>query len=134
MSQWAVLNQRMAGKWQIPLFAVSLLLLAGAYLRVRPDPAKLPVEEALAHIDTVAAAGLFERAIALGGVLLERDERSEVELAAVHLRLARAKYGRAREMRSHSAVIGRQIIDHYDHALANAESITVEDFARMGHA
>ncbi len=134
MSQWSILNERMTGKWQIPLFALSSLMLAGAFMRLRPDPARFPLRDAIHYLDTTVAAGSFDRAIELGNSLLGDEEHSEADLAPVHLRLARAKYGDARDQRLESAGVGAQIVEHYARALARGLPFAADDFTRRGRA
>ena len=46
MSDWMLLKERTIGKWQLPLFATSVVALAGSVVLLRPDPSDLPLDEA----------------------------------------------------------------------------------------
>ena len=113
MSDWASLGNRMAGKWQLPLLVVSLILLAGSIYRIRPTPTRFPPAKAVEHLETLVAGGLYEQAIDFGDPLLGRMESAKADRAPVHLLLARARYGEARQKRIHTANAGRQIVDHF---------------------
>jgi TolA-binding protein len=134
MSRWSTLQERIAGKWQIPLFILSLVMLVGAFLRVRPDPMGLPLDEALAYLDTLIGGGAFEQAITDGELMLLRDDATEAQRAPIHLRLARARSGEARRNRHCVAPEGRQIVEGYEHAAAFGLALGGADFANMGYA
>lgn len=64
MSQWEALLERVAGKWQMPLLGLSLLMLAASLLHLRPSPTYLPLDEAVEYLDVLVSDGLYERAVA----------------------------------------------------------------------
>ena len=100
MGQWSTITDRAAGKWQIPLLVVSLLLLAGSVYRSRPTPTDIPVEEAIRQLDSLVLAGHHSGAIELGEVLLDREELSQEETARVQLALGRSRFGRCAASRA----------------------------------
>lgn len=134
MSRWATLKDRAAGRWQIPLLVVSLALLAGAFMRVRPAPTKLPPEQALKHLSTLVSGELYDRAIKLADLLLVGEKYAATDRAAVHLQLGRARYGRALHRSVRTSVTGRQILEHYQHAVSHAQRLTSDDYRNMGRA
>ena len=93
MADWSDLKNRVAGKWQIPLLALSTILLVVAVYRLQFDPVELPPERAAAHLDALVNGGLYQRAVETGDGLLARVDMSEDDRAAIHLRLARARFG-----------------------------------------
>lgn len=133
-SPWDSLKQRVAGKWQLPLLALSALLLVGSFLRLRPSPAQLPLDEAVEYLDALIAGGWYDRAETLCTALLARSDDREASCAAVHLRLARALVGRAKMQGGRSAKIGAQIVQHYTYAADHAQPLAPEDFRRLGEA
>jgi two-component system OmpR family sensor kinase len=56
MSQWATLKERAAGRWQLPLLVVSLILLTASFLRIRPAPTSLPLGDAINFLDRQVAS------------------------------------------------------------------------------
>ena len=79
MSQWTSLRDRAAGRWQLPLLAVSLILMIGALLRVRPAPTDLAFNDAVAYLDRLVAGRVFDDAMALCDVLLSREEYTDAQ-------------------------------------------------------
>ncbi|MGB2986681.1 MAG: tetratricopeptide repeat protein [Phycisphaerae bacterium] len=144
MPQWETLKDRAAGKWQLPLLLLSLVMLAGVLLRVRPTPARLPLSEAVEYLDTLVSGGFYDRAIEFGDFLLIREQSTDADRAPVHLQLARARYGSAERKGIRIADAGRQIIDHYQHAASRAQKVgsahptqttlTGNDYENMGRA
>jgi tetratricopeptide (TPR) repeat protein len=105
MSHRSALRERIAGKWQIPLFMISLLVLAGALLRINPQSYPPPLEEAVEILDTMVSGGVYDRAIALSDRLLRGDE-----------------------------YMGRRIVAHYQQAKSRGQKLTPRDFERIGRA
>ncbi len=134
MSQWATFRERVAGKWQIPLFVVSLAMLGGAFLRIRPVPDDVPPDVALGYLDRSIDAGLFEQTIADGHTFLALDTYTALDHAGVRLRLARAAFELGMRDRTHTAGVGRQITEHYERVEAEGLPMTGEDFRRLGWA
>ncbi len=134
MSPWSAIAQRMAGKWQIPLFVVSLLLLATAVWRIVPAPDKLPVEDAVSYLDSLLDARDFGRAVELAYVVTERAEIPEREKASVYLRLARAEYGLADREGTRSADAGDRVTQHYADATIFGLSLESDDLRRLAFA
>lgn len=134
MSHWGDLQNRAAGKWQMPLLAVSLILLAGAFLRARPTPTRLPFDEAIEHLEALTSGELYDSAIEFGDSLLAREGNTEADRAYVHLQLARARFGEAQSRRVRTAHVGQQIVEHYRHTTPHAQSLTAVDFLNMGRA
>ena len=134
MSQWSTLQQRVGGKWQIPLFAVSLALLAGAFLRIKPDQADYTPQQACTFLDQLIESGVTDDAIEWGEQLLLPEERTEAEKAPVHLRLARAKSLEAERDRTGTAKAGAAIVDHYEHATAMGLALQPHDLLNLGRA
>ncbi|UCE60347.1 MAG: tetratricopeptide repeat protein [Phycisphaerales bacterium] len=134
MSQWTTLKERFAGRWQIPLLVVALILLAGALLKLRPSVNERPLEEGLELLSTMVTGGLFDEAIEVGEVLLSKEGPSEAEFAPAHLHLARARYSDACVRKLRTAGLGAQIVEDYRLALKYGQSLTVADYEGMGAA
>ncbi|UCC28923.1 MAG: tetratricopeptide repeat protein [Phycisphaerales bacterium] len=118
----------------MPLLAVSLILLAGTFLRARSMPTRLPFQEAVEHLETLTSGGLYDSAIEFGDTLLAREGRTEADRAPVHLQLARARFGEAQSRRIRTADVGRQTVEHYRYAASHAQPLTAVDFLNMGRA
>lgn len=134
MPQWSTLQKRVAGKWQIPLFVLSLALLVGAFLRIRPSESRLSLDEAVDYLDVLISGGVYDRAIRTGDALLLREEYTDAQRAPVHLRLARARCGEAQRDLLRTRHIGRQIAEHYRYAASYGLALTAADLANMGQA
>jgi tetratricopeptide (TPR) repeat protein len=134
MSQWESLKDRAAGKWQMPLLLVSLILLAGSLLRLRSASTQLPLNQAAEYLTELVSGAQFESAIDIGDVLLLREGLAGPERAPIHLQTARARYGWANRKRARTADVGRQIVDHYEQAASHGQPLTGRDFESMGYA
>ncbi len=60
MSQWSRLKEQAAGKWQMPLFVLSMVMLGVSLLRLLPGADRLPPEQAVTYLDTLIRAGIFD--------------------------------------------------------------------------
>ncbi|MFQ5461711.1 MAG: tetratricopeptide repeat protein [Phycisphaerae bacterium] len=135
MSQWKQLQERISGKWQIPLFVVSLGLLAGAFLRVRPKPSDVPLDESLKYMDALQASGGYARVLDIGEQVLSVGEPpTDAEFAAIHLRFARARHDLAVKERHRNADAGQQVLDDFRNAEAHGLPLTAQDRVRFGDA
>lgn len=132
MSEWTSLKERVAGKWQVPLFVFSVMLLGAALLAVRPRPGDVPLGNAVEYLDLVLSGGMFDKALEMGTPLLAVEERSEKELAPIHLRLARARYGAALAHEEVDCETGRLISAQYAVAQRHALELTAQDLEHLG--
>jgi hypothetical protein len=51
VAQWSTLKERVAGKWQLPLFFLGLLMLGGSLYLSCPSPRRIPPSQAIEHLD-----------------------------------------------------------------------------------
>ena len=65
MTAWSNLKERVAGKWQFPLFVLSLFLLVGSLWRVTPGQRPRSIEEADEVLGQLISAGFHDKAIGL---------------------------------------------------------------------
>ncbi|MCH7838850.1 MAG: tetratricopeptide repeat protein [Planctomycetes bacterium] len=134
MSQWSRLKEQAVGKWQMPLFALSMVMLGVSLLRLFPASDQLPPEQALTYLDNLIRAGIFDEALQSGEALLVREDFSDAVRVSLHLRIARARYGLARERKYEGFEAGRTIAEHYRDASAGGEVLNAEDYEHLGHA
>ncbi len=136
MSEWVSLRDRVAGKWQLPLFALSLILLSGAIYRFRSTPARYTPAETVEYLDSLIAAGLYTRALDDGAQFLADEQRTPAECAPVHRAVARAWFAavEARKDPLRPAGVGRQIVEHYEAAQSHGQTLTGDDHRIMGRA
>ena len=127
-------KQRVAGKWQIPLLFAALVTLGGAVLLARPTAKSLPVERATEYIDTLLAGGMNDKALEFARAALATDRRPSSEWPPLHLRLARAIFAEASESKQITSDVGAEIIAHYQLAREGRQTLTPEDFQRIGRA
>ncbi len=134
MSDWSTLKQRVAGKWQIPLFVLSVCLLAGSVLRLRPSPTNVSIEDGVGYLDVMIEEQLYERSIDFARKLLDREAESAAQRSPVYLRLARANSLRANRDRTFTIDAGRQITEHYDVAMQYGQRLDVHDVVNLARA
>ncbi|MBU0718043.1 MAG: tetratricopeptide repeat protein [Planctomycetes bacterium] len=134
MADWSILKKRVAQKWQIPLFFLSLALLAGALLRISPSSTPPSLEDAEEFLGAMVSGGMYERAILTAHALLNEEKYTDVELSPIHLALARAYSAQANVRGEHTAAMGRVIVDHYQRATSSGSALDVDDFEKWGWA
>ena len=132
MSEWASLKGRVAGKWQVPLFVISVALLGAAVLTLRPGPKEISLDHAVEYLDLLLSGGMFDKALETGTPLLAVEELSEEKLAPIHLRLARAAYGSAQTRGAADCETGRLIRARYTVAQQHALELTPADLEHLG--
>jgi len=134
MTSWASLRDRLSRTWQIPLLVVSVALLVGAFLRVRPVPANLPFEESLTYLETLVDGRAYDRALEVGGQLLTREDCAGSRVAIVHHLLARAVFVQAELEKRQSAELGHQISQHYGLSTQAGRILSADDHVRWASA
>lgn len=136
MSQWSQLGMRLAGKWQIPLLALSLMMFGGALYRLAPRPSEFSVDQAVELLDTLVSGGLYDRVLEIGDQLLvaKEGDKSDSEMAPVYLRLARARYGVTGGEEGLTADVAERIVSEYRLAARHGVPLTAQDFVKIGHA
>jgi len=132
MSEWASLRARVAGKWQLPLLALSLILLAGGIYRIRPTPVRYSPAEAAEHLDFLLSAGMYGRALDDGTRFLTGGVHTDVECAPIHRSLARALFREAEQNRVRSVQVAEQIHEYYDKATLHGQALTADDHQIVG--
>ena len=132
MSEWGSLKERVAGKWQVPLFAISVALLGAALLMLRPGPKEISLDTAVEYLDLLLSGGMYDKALEMGAPLLAVEELSAEQLAPIHLRLARAGYGSAQMRGDTTCETGRLIRDRYAVAQQHALALTADDLEHLG--
>ena len=94
---------RMAGKWQIPAFAVSLILLAVAALHIKSPERKIGIDTYLQNITTLVNTGLYDSAADLAERLLGWENLDDSTRGRLYQQSARAVLGRAERLGDTSA-------------------------------
>lgn len=132
MADWSDLKSRVAGKWQFPLLAMSTALLVVAVFRLKFNPVELSPERAVVFLDTLVSGGLYQRAVDIGDGVLAREDISENDRAAVHLRLARARFAETEDRGFIPFDAPGRILEHYGRAEAYRIPLTGADHQRIG--
>jgi len=108
MTSWSDLRQRIAGKWQVPLFVISLVALGASFLNIKPTPSDYPIDQAVEELDVLVSGGLYSAALRLCEPILQIEEKTEAQLAPVYLRKARALTGRGVRDHNGTPQLGRE--------------------------
>lgn len=133
-SPWGTLAGRIAGKWQLPLLAVSLFTLPlGLYL-LRPNPKSMPLGQVVDLMKGFVSAGAYARAEEIGQLVVGREDCKGSAGAPVHLQMARALFGLAQQANRHTANASRTISEHYRQAMADDAHLEPEDYVKLGRA
>ncbi|MGB0714379.1 MAG: tetratricopeptide repeat protein [Phycisphaerae bacterium] len=135
MAQWKKLQRRLASKWQIPTFLISMGLLGVALFSARRTIDDIPLTETLAYMDRLTASGAYDLVFRNGQYVLSvADKYSERELAEVTLRLSRARHDYAVAERARTRDAAREVVAGYEMAKIHSLPLTGEDHARWGRA
>jgi len=134
VAQSASLTERVAGKWQLPLFFLGLVMLGSSLYFSRPDPTRVPLSQAIEQLDELISSGVNDAALQLGEFLLLRKDCKEAHCAPVHLRCARAAFAQAARKPPLSASTGRVVTEHYRAAVEGGETLTAKDMEYMGRS
>jgi tetratricopeptide (TPR) repeat protein len=128
-------QNRLAGKWQIPLFFVAAVLLAGSWLTRRKEAPVVPtVGERLSELEQAAGKEPSRKIISQANEILRSEGVSEPDRAFAQLQLARARHSEAVKANKFTPDRGRQIIETYGQAAAVKDNLTAEDYLRIGQA
>ena len=57
VAQSSSLKERVAGKWQLPLFFLGLLMLGGSLYISLPNPTCIPLSQAIEQLDVLVSGG-----------------------------------------------------------------------------
>ena len=134
VTTWSNLKDRSAGKWQFPLAIVSVVLLGGAFYRLYPPAKHLPLAKGIQYIETLVAAGMYDRALEIGEALSQREEEPDGQRGLLFLLLARARSGEAERLKIHSGAIGKRVAEEFQRATELGEALSADDLLRMGRA
>ena len=134
MSTWSDLGDRVAGKWQVPLLAISVVALAASFLNIKPTPRDYPVAEAVRELDRFLSDGRYGPALRFAKSVFEVEGPTEEQMAPVHLRVARALVARAAINGTGSSTVGSKAGMHFQLARDHGLSLTVSDHEQWGRA
>lgn len=125
-------RRRFAGKWQVPLFVLSAVLLARAVYSFRPPSAgELPFSESLKVLDGLVQGGVRDRAMDLAEKLLAREDATAEDRAAIRLQRARLRAGAASGTGPRAtAVVGRMVED-FQFAREHGQSLAAKDLQSL---
>jgi len=134
MADWTSLRQRSAGKWQIPLFLLSTVLLGSAVLHYRRAARELSPADALVQLALLESRQSHVEALDLAQTTLLREGLKDADRAQLHLHLARSSAALAVERRITSEAVGDGIVQAYGEASAHELPFMPDDFANLGRA
>lgn len=129
---WSQLKDRVRTKWQVPLFALSLVLLTTSFFKLQTTPTELSMDQAVDYIKTLIDNGMYDRALRIGDVLTHRPGETDRERAVVHKHLARALYEKTISGSNSFDETGNDIIEHYRQVMTHRIRLDAEDYFRMG--
>jgi len=114
-------RKRLAGKWQVPLFVVSVALLGGALYRLTPTVPEVTLEDRIEKMRSFVEGGLYVPALAVGRAALAllddevADERERLsDQAPIHRLMARAYAFQAKGDQRSDGRIGRTVLDEME--------------------
>ncbi len=128
------LGERLAGKWQIPAFALSVALLIAVGVQVQAPNRKIPLTEHFERLVRMNDAGLFNQAEALAEQLLERNELANAERGQLLLHLGRAQFGQAHRVGDQGAAASEAIVATYDEAQQLPVALRDFDYRHIAEA
>ncbi len=134
VQSWSDLRERVAGKWQIPLLLLSLVLLGTAVFRTRPRELRLPPEKLIEEVATLAAGGLHATAIEQAQRLLGLEDLTETQRKVLVLMIARSTCLDALQREDVRRDTWEHVVAAFDQAAAIGAELSLDDFRRRGEA
>ncbi|NOS99526.1 MAG: hypothetical protein HOP29_02745, partial [Phycisphaerales bacterium] len=131
---WSRLRERLTGKWQVPLLAVSLVGLAAALLTYKSPTDKIPFDERRDALAGLIDKGQYTAAMESASVLLQIPEKSARQMAPVHLAMARARVLRAEKNDVRVASVGEAALEHFTLATEGELVLTPADTVLLAKA
>lgn len=132
----ARIRDRLAGKWQIPLLAVSVGLLVAGLVQIKPPQGRVPLDTLLERISAAIDGRMYDLALSDADQLLAylQRERPEVNVGPVYLQRARALALKAQAQDARDPDTGRQVLEAYDLASNAAQQFGWVDHRNRARA
>ncbi|MBN1345978.1 MAG: tetratricopeptide repeat protein [Phycisphaerae bacterium] len=128
------LRQSIASRWQMPLLAVSIVLLAVAFFRVQP-PAVIPsFQQQMDQIAALQKGGFLSEASQMIQGLLMDQGRPKDERGRLHQAMAETIYLAEEPLRHHDPENIKRIIRNHRRAMAQGTAATAQMHEQMGYA
>ncbi len=134
MATWPELRRRIAGKWQLPLFVVSLGALAGSFLIAKPSPEDYPLSAIIGELDELIEGKVYAAALRMAEATLVEAPLPQEELAPVQLRVARSLVRLALDERRGNAALGEKAVGHFEFAEQHGLTLNADDHELWGRA
>ncbi|MCB9851331.1 MAG: tetratricopeptide repeat protein [Phycisphaerales bacterium] len=129
----ATLAERVAGKWQIPAFLVSTILLVGVVTQVKAPDRKISVDEHLKYIRVMMERGRFDDAEKRAKRLLKWDDLDDAMRGTLNVYLARSNYGRLESEAGAPENTPELVVSLYELASRLGAELTARDERNMAH-
>ncbi|HUW83941.1 MAG TPA: tetratricopeptide repeat protein [Phycisphaerae bacterium] len=127
------LRQSLAGKWQVPLLACALVLLAVGLVRMGPDQEEVPFEMYVKRVEVLMRGRFHTQAAELIKSLLEQ-ERPDEEVARLRRLMARTIFAVEKPLAEHDPENAKRIIYNYGQATERGLPPTAEDVEQLAAA
>ncbi len=128
------LRQAMALRWQVPLLAVSFVLLGVAFLRLRPPEARPSFEHLLDQITALHRGGFHAEASSQIGALLKDPQLTSRQQGLLYRTQAEIIFSLEEKLQRHSSENARRILSHHRRATEAGVLPTVSVYEQMGQA
>ncbi len=133
--QSATFRDRVAGKWQMPLMALSTFLFTASLYLLLPQTPVPAIDEWIAEIDALRRARLLSEAEALARSVLQDNRYESEERALVYVGLAEVGYQRQLDQADWAERDERRlvaILAQYAQAELHGYALGGDDFYRQG--
>jgi len=127
------LRQSLAGKWQVPLLACALVLLAIGLVRMGPDQEEVPFETHVKCVEMLMKGRFHTQAADLIKSLLE-EERPDEEVARLRRLMARTIFAVEKPLAEHDSANANHIIYNHGQATERGLEPTAEDVEQVAMA
>lgn len=127
-------RERLAGKWQVPLFVFSVVLLGAALLQDDSEGARGSLEKTLRQIHGDFDQGRYDDVIAVAGKLLAEGELPPAARGQLHHLIAKSHLARAQRTSANQRGAGSRIVEEFRLASASGLHLSGEDFRDVGLA
>lgn len=124
----------LAGRWQVPLLGLSLVLLAIGVLRIVVNYRPKTFAEQVAAVEQLREAGRLRRANLYTTELLRQEGRPASEQAELHRQLAAVIFDAEAGLTRHATANVRAVIANLEKATRLGATLGAEDWQRLGAA
>ncbi len=124
-------GERLAGKWQIPVFIIATGVLTAVALNIQSPDRKVGVETHLEHIAAYNEAGMYVAADKLAERILSWEDLPKATRGELHKHKAWAAFGAAERIADESDEVFGKVVKEYLVSIDLGAVLSADDYRRL---